>query len=75
VCVGHTSSIQKVDVRLFDVGLFLTVIIIIFSSIGLACIGIGSYTMLRNDLDKPKIESSNLTLKRLYMHFNREKNR
>jgi len=53
-----------VDVKLFDVGLLLTVIVVIFSSIGFACIGMGSYSMLRNDLKKPKIGNSNLSVKR-----------
>jgi len=53
-----------VDVKLFDVGLLLTVIVVIFSSIGFACIGMGSYSMLRNDLKKPKIGNGNLSVKR-----------
>ncbi|MFZ0896527.1 MAG: hypothetical protein WAZ77_18665 [Candidatus Nitrosopolaris sp.] len=49
---------------MFDFGLFLTVTVIAFSGIGLACIGLGSYAMLRENLRKQRIENNSISLKR-----------
>ncbi|MGC2569977.1 MAG: hypothetical protein WA364_00585 [Candidatus Nitrosopolaris sp.] len=37
---------------MFDFGLFLTVTVAIFSIIGIGCIGLGAYAVLRNDPQK-----------------------
>lgn len=58
------NLLQGGDVRLFDFGLFLTVTVIAFSGIGLACIGLGSYAMLRENLRKQRIENNSISLKR-----------
>ena len=42
---------------MFDFGLFLTVFVAIFSTIGIVCIGIGAYAVLRNEL-QDKIEKN-----------------
>ena len=41
---------------MFDFDLFLTATIVIFSLIGIACIGVGAYVVLRNDSQKREIE-------------------
>jgi hypothetical protein len=41
---------------MFDFGLFLTVTVAIFSIFGIACIGLGTYAVLRNDFKKRAIE-------------------
>jgi hypothetical protein len=40
----------------FDFALFLTGTVIIFSTIGIACIGFGTYIVLRSDFRKQEIE-------------------
>jgi hypothetical protein len=40
----------------FDFGLFLTGTVAIFSTIGIACIGMAAYLVLRSDFRKRKIE-------------------
>jgi hypothetical protein len=40
----------------FDFALFLTGTVIIFSTIGIACIGVGAYIVLRSDSTKQEIE-------------------
>jgi len=41
---------------MFDFGLFLTGIVVIFSIIGIACVGVGAYVVLRNDSQKREIK-------------------
>jgi hypothetical protein len=40
----------------FDFALFLTGTVIIFSTIGIACIGLGAYLVLRSDSREQEIE-------------------
>lgn len=49
----------------FDFGLFLTVTIAIFSIIGIGCIGLGAYAVLRNDSQKRKVGKSEIQNHRL----------
>jgi hypothetical protein len=41
---------------MFDFGLFLTVTVAISSIFGIACIGLGTYAVLRNGFEKRAIE-------------------
>ena len=41
---------------MFDFALFLTLIVVIFSIIGIACVGVGAYVVLRNDSQKREIK-------------------
>ena len=42
----------------FDFGSFLTGTVVIFSTIGIACIGVGAYIVLRTDSQKREIEKN-----------------
>ena len=42
----------------FDFALFLTGTVIIFSTIGIACIGLGAYLVLRSDSGKQEIQNN-----------------
>jgi hypothetical protein len=44
-----------VSSRTFDFGLFLTATVAIFSIIGIGCIGLGAYAVLRNNSQKRDI--------------------
>jgi len=43
---------------MLDFDLFLTVTVVIFSIIGIACIGLGAYAVLGNDSQKRQIEKN-----------------
>ena len=46
------------DWSVFDFSLFLTGTVVIFSTIGIACIGVGAYIVLRTDSQKREIEKN-----------------
>jgi hypothetical protein len=50
---------------MFDFGLFLTLTVIIFSVIGIGCIGLGAYAVLGNKSPKSEIENGKDLRRRL----------
>lgn len=53
----NRSMLIKLLCRImFDFGLFLMGIVVIFSIIGVACVGVGAYVVLRNDSQKREIK-------------------
>ena len=50
---------------MFDFGSFLTGTVIIFSTIEIACIGVGAYIVLRSDSRKQEIEDNGIGTHRL----------
>jgi uncharacterized membrane protein len=56
---------EDVISSMFDFGLFLTVTVAIFSIIGIGCIGLGAYAVLRNDFQKREVGMSEIQSRRL----------